>query len=81
MWHKEDDEGDSYEKNDGGWKTSPHLLLPLHLTCEAVLCVVKMMVLVRVVSLSWGCLRPSLHFSGFLNNHEEAKSKRYLFKQ
>ena len=31
MWHKEDDEGDSYEKNDGGWKTSPHLLLPLHL--------------------------------------------------
>ena len=39
MWHKEDDEGNSDEKNDGGWKTCPHLLLPLHLTCEAVLCI------------------------------------------
>ena len=36
MWHKEDDEGNSDEKNDGGGKTSPHLLLPLHLTCDAV---------------------------------------------
>ena len=36
MWHKEDDEGDSYEKNDGGWKTSPHLLLPFHFACETV---------------------------------------------
>ena len=36
MWHKKDNEGDSDEKNDGGWQTSPHLLLPLHLACEAV---------------------------------------------
>ena len=36
MRHKKDDEGDSYEKNDGGGQTSPHLLLPLHLTCDAV---------------------------------------------
>ena len=47
MWHKKDNEGDSDEKNDGGWKTSPHLLLPLHLACETVLCVVKMMVLAK----------------------------------
>ena len=63
MWHKEDDEGDSDEKNDGGGQTSPHLLLPLHLTCETVLCVVKMMILVRVVILVLGMLLlgPSLH--------------------
>ena len=57
MWHKEDDEGDSYEKNDGGWKTSPHLLLPLHLACETVPCVLKMMVLVRVVIFVLGMLK------------------------
>ena len=36
MWHKEDYKCDSDEKNDGGWKTSPHLILPLHLSCETV---------------------------------------------
>ena len=67
MWHKEDDKGDSDEKNDGGGQASPHLLLPLHLACEAVLCVVKMMVRVRVVILVLGMLllRPSLHFLWF----------------
>ena len=62
MWHKEDDEGDSYEKNDGGGQTSSHLLLPLHLACEAVLCVVKMMVLVRVVIFVLGVLEAIFAF-------------------
>ena len=62
MWHKKDDEGDSDEKNDGGGKTSPHLLLPLHLTCETVLCVVKMMVLVRVVIFVLGMLEAIFAF-------------------
>ena len=62
MWHKEDDEGDSDEKNDGGGQTSSHLLLPLHLTCETVLCVVKMMVLVRVVIFVLGMLEAIFAF-------------------
>ena len=62
MWHKEDDEGDSYEKNDGGGQTGPHLLLPLHLTCDAVLCVVKMVILVRVVIFVLGMLEAIFAF-------------------
>ena len=63
MWHKEDDEGDSDEKNDGGGQTSSHLLLPLHFTCEAVLCVVKMM---RVVIFVLGMLEAIFAFEWFL---------------
>ena len=62
MWHKEDDEGDSDEKNDGGGQTSPHLLLPFHFACETVLCVVKMMRVVRVVIFVLGMLEAIFAF-------------------